>query len=125
MTEIKAGDWVKVEVRDSYGPPGRGAYQVSGTAHESVGATFVGSSPLIDGNGELYPSVTILEHKPKRMEEPGVGGVVYADDLDLDDVLWVRVRGIGHCSWVAPQYGRWAEWRELHNPRPAEVKPVS
>jgi hypothetical protein len=58
------------------------------------------------------------------MDEPDVGGMVYADGQGLDDVLWVRVaRTSTDADWLAPGYGRWDNWRGLRNPIPASVSP--
>jgi hypothetical protein len=127
MSDIKVGDYVKVEFTDS---PEAGTYTIEGKVHTRGEATALWLGPrCIKITGDWVPGRTILEHKPKRMDEPGYGEhVSAAADGSVTGLREEYVRlphpvqdsGIG--EWVCIKHGLRSRWDELIDPQP--VSPI-
>lgn len=109
VKDICEGDWVKVVVGDgatTEGPArtGRG------------GGLFVGPSIIRFADGRPTGR-KVLEHKPKRMDEPDYGEHVTALSFQLRDDH-VRVLRADGREWVHPTSGVFYAWSDLEDPQP-------
>ena len=125
MSDIKVGDYVKAEFTDS---PEAGTYTIEGKVHTYVNTEALWLGPrCFQIAGDRIPGFTILEHKPKRMDEPDeFGAMVEAGthvegDSPRERRPLVRHQTSGTLQW-SDEHGRTYAWSELVDPQP--VSPI-